>query len=270
MNRVALDLGFIQIYWYSIFIFLGVLLASIVILRESKKQKINQEFIINLIFYGVIFGLIGARLYYVLFNLDYYKVYPMEIFEVWNGGLAIHGGILFGLLTVIIYTKKYHAKTLKVFDIIVVGLILGQAIGRWGNFFNGEAYGAVTSLENLQKLGIPQFIINGMYINGSYHQPAFLYESIWNFSGFIALLMIRQHKYLKTGQLTGVYLLWYSLGRIFIEGMRTDSLMLGSFRVAQLVSLLGIIIGIIMILFCKKGSRFDNLYKEKEKKEILF
>ena len=211
-----------------------------------------------------------VRLYYVLFNLDYYLKYPIEIFEVWNGGLAIHGGILFGLLTVIIYCKKYHAKTLKVLDILVVGLILGQAIGRWGNFFNGEAYGGITTLEHLQKLGLPEFIINGMYINGAYHQPTFIYESIWTFFGFLVLLVVRRYKYLKTGQLTGVYLVWYSVGRIIIEGMRTDSLMLGNFRVAQLVSGLLIILGILMIIFCKKGTRFDNLYKDEEKNDILF
>ena len=270
MDKIALDLGFIQIYWYSIFIFLGVFFASLVILREVKKQKINEDFIINLIFYGVIFGIIGARLYYVAFNLDYYLKYPLEILEIWNGGLAIHGGIIFGLLTVIIYTKKYRAKTLKVLDILVVGLILGQAIGRWGNFFNGEAYGAVVSLEYLQKLGLPEFLINGMFINGAYHHPAFLYESIWNLFGFFALLIVRRYKYLKTGQLTGVYLIWYSVGRIFIEGMRTDSLMLGTFRIAQIVSILGIIVGILMLFFCKKGTRFDNLYKDKENKQILF
>lgn len=270
MDRVALDLGFIQIYWYSIFIFLGVFFASLVILRECKKQNINQNFIINLIFYGVIFGLIGARLYYVAFNLDYYLKYPIEILEVWNGGLAIHGGILFGLITVLIYCKKYHAKTLKVLDILVVGLILGQAIGRWGNFFNGEAYGGITTLEHLQKLGLPEFIINSMYINGAYHQPTFIYESIWTFFGFLVLLIVRKYKYLKTGQLTGVYLIWYSLGRVIIEGMRTDSLMLGNFRVAQLVSIILIIIGIMMLIFCKKGTRFDNLYKDEEKKDIVF
>ena len=270
MDRVALDLGIIQIYWYSIFIFLGVLFASIVIIRETKRQKINEDFIVNLIFYGIIFGLIGARLYYVAFNLDHYLKYTLEILEIWNGGLAIHGGILFGLLTIILYTKKYKAKTLKVLDIIVVGLILGQAIGRWGNFFNGEAYGGVTTLANLQKLGLPDFLINGMYINGAYHHPTFLYESIWNLFGFFALLIVRRYKYLKTGQLTGTYLIWYSVGRFFIEGMRTDSLMLGDFRVAQIVSIICIIIGIFMLIFCKKGTRFDNLYKEKEKKEILF
>ena len=270
MDRVALDLGFIQIYWYSIFIFLGVFLASLVILRETKKQKINEDFILNLVFYGVIFGLIGARLYYVAFNLEYYLKYPLEILEVWNGGLAIHGGILFGLLTVLIYCKKYRVKTLKVLDILVVGLILGQAIGRWGNFFNGEAYGAVTTLEHLKHLGLPQFISDGMFINGAYHKPAFLYESIWNLFGFFALLIVRRYKYLKNGQLTGVYLIWYSIGRLFIEGMRTDSLMLGPLRVAQLVSILCIIIGVLMLVLCKKGSRFDNLYKDEEQGKIYF
>ena len=270
MDRIALDLGFIQIYWYSIFIFLGVFFAGIVILKEAKKQKINEDFIINLIFYSVIFGLIGARLYYVSFNLDYYLKYPLEILEVWNGGLAIHGGIIFGLLTVLIYCKKYNIKTLKILDIIVVGLILGQAIGRWGNFFNGEAYGSIVTLEHLQKLCLPEFIINGMYINGAYHHPAFLYESIWNLFGFFALIIIRRYEYIKNGQLTGVYLIWYSIGRIFIEGMRTDSLMLGSFKVAQLVSILLIIIGILMLVLCKKGNRFDNLYKNENENKILF
>ena len=175
MDRIALDLGFVQIYWYSIFIFLGIFFASIVILRECKRQKINQDFIVNLIFYGVIFGLIGARLYYISFNLDYYLKNPIEILEIWNGGLAIHGGILFGIITIFLYTKKYNAKTLKVLDIIVVGLIIAQAIGRWGNFFNGEAYGRVVSLDFLKSLHLPDFIIKGMYIEGLYREPTFLY-----------------------------------------------------------------------------------------------
>lgn len=270
MDRIALDLGFIQIYWYSLFIFFGILVATFVILKECKRQNINEDFIVNLIFYTVIFGLIGARLYYVCFNLDYYLKYPLEILEIWNGGLAIHGGIIAGLLCIFIYCKKYNAKLLKLLDIVVVGLIIGQAIGRWGNFFNQEAYGAITTLENLQKLGIPDFIIDGMYIGGAYRQPAFLYESIWCLAGFIALLIVRHYRYLKTGQLTGVYLIWYSIGRFFIEGMRTDSLMLGSLRMAQVISIVGIIIGIMMLMLCRKGSRFDNLYKDAEKKEITF
>lgn len=270
MDRIALDLEFIQIYWYSLFIFFGILVATFVILKECKRQNINEDFIVNLIFYTVIFGLIGARLYYVCFNLDYYLKYPLEILEIWNGGLAIHGGIIAGLLCIFIYCKKYNAKLLKLLDIVVVGLIIGQAIGRWGNFFNQEAYGAITTLENLQKLGIPDFIIDGMYIGGAYRQPAFLYESIWCLAGFIALLIVRHYRYLKTGQLTGVYLIWYSVGRFFIEGMRTDSLMLGSLKMAQVISIVGIIIGVMMLILCRKGSRFDNLYKEAEKKEITF
>lgn len=269
MDRVALNLGQIQIYWYSICILLAIFFASLLIIREARRQSINQDFIINLIFYGVISGLIGARLYYVLFNIDYYLKYPLEIIEVWNGGLAIHGGIIAGLIFVIVYSKKYKAKPLKLLDIIVIGLILGQAIGRWGNFFNGEAYGKVTTLAHLQSLKLPEFIINGMYIDGAYRTPTFLYESICNLIGFFILLIVKRYKYLKTGQLTGVYLIWYSICRLIIEGMRTDSLMIGSFKMAQIVSIILIVVGILMIIFCRKGNKFDNLYKEKEK-EILF
>ena len=269
MDRIALDLGFIQIYWYSIFIFLAVFAAGLVIMLEAKKQKINSEFMINLIFYGVIFGLLGARLYYVLFNLDYYLNNPIEIFEIWNGGLAIHGGLLFGFITVLIYSHKYKISTLKVLDVIALGLILGQAIGRWGNFFNGEAFGGITTLSKLKSLGVPSFVIDGMYIDGAYHVPTFLYESIWDLTGFIVLLIISKYRYLKSGQLAGVYLIWYSIGRFFIEGMRTDSLMFAGFRVAQVVSVVLIVVGILLIIFSKKGSRFDNLYKE-EAKDINF
>lgn len=270
MNRIALDLGFIQIYWYSIFIMLAVFVGGCVVYREVKRQKINEDFFLNLLFYGLIFGLIGARLYYVAFNLDYYAKYPIEILEIWNGGLAIHGGIIAGLLWIIIYTHKYKARTMKVLDIITPGLILGQAIGRWGNFFNQEAFGKITTLEHLQKLGLPDFLIEGMKIDGLYRQPTFLYESIWNFAGFLALLMIRRYRYVKTGQMTGFYLMWYSLGRFFIEGMRTDSLMLGPLRMAQVMSVIMFIAGLIIFMTSKKGSRFDNLYKEQEKNEIRF
>lgn len=270
MDKVAIDLNFIQIYWYSIFIFLGIFLASIVIIREAKKQKLNEDFIINLIFYTVIFGLLGARLYYVLFNLDYYLSNPIEILEVWYGGLAIHGGILFGLITIILYCRKYQVPPLKLLDIAVLGLILGQAIGRWGNFFNAEAYGGITTLEHLQSLKIPEYIINGMYIDGAYRVPTFLYESVWCLTGFVALSMIRKYRYLKTGELSGMYLIWYSLGRFIIEGMRADSLMLGPIKMAQLVSIILIIVGIFLIFICRKqGTQFDNLYKA-ESKEINF
>lgn len=269
MERVAFDLGIIQVYWYSIFIFLGALAACILIYLEAKKRKLNDEFIVNLAFNAIIFGIIGARVYYVLFNLDYYMQNPIEILEIWNGGLAIHGGLITGGLFTVYYCKKNKIETLKVFDIIVVGLILGQAIGRWGNFFNQEAYGAITSAAKLKSMGIPDFVINGMYILGDYRQPTFFYESIWNFFGFIALLIIRRYPYLKTGQLSGFYLIWYSVARFIIEKMRTDSLMLGNFKIAQIVSIVLLITGIILFIYykyIKKVGPFDKLYNKNEEK----
>lgn len=270
MNRVALDFGVIQIYWYSILIFLGITFGCAVVYREAKKYKVNEDYLINLLFYGLIFGLLGARIYYVAFNLDYYLKYPIEIFEIWNGGLAIHGGIIAGLLWIIIYTKKYKVPTLKMLDFITPGLILGQAIGRWGNFFNQEAHGALTTLGELKKAGVPDFIIDGMKIDGAYYQPTFLYESIWNITGFLAIMIIKKYKYLKKGQITGFYMMWYSLGRFFIEGYRTDSLMLGGMKVAQLVSILMFVIGLFIFIFCKRGKHLDNLYTEEDIPEIRF
>ncbi|MDO5002718.1 MAG: prolipoprotein diacylglyceryl transferase [bacterium] len=269
MERVAFDLGIIQVYWYSIFIFLGALAACVVIYLEAKKRKLNDEFIVNLAFNAIIFGIIGARIYYVLFNLDYYMQNPIEILEIWNGGLAIHGGLITGGLFTVYYCKKNKVETLKVFDIIVVGLILGQAIGRWGNFFNQEAYGAITTAAKLKSMGVPDFVINGMYILGDYRQPTFFYESIWNFFGFIALLIIRRYPYLKTGQLSGFYLIWYSVARFIIEKMRTDSLMLGNFKIAQIMSIVLLIIGVILFIYykrIKKVGPFDKLYNKNEEK----
>jgi len=271
MNRIALDLGFIQIYWYSIMILIGLLIGLLVIYYEMKKQKINLDFFTNLAFYSIIIGIVCARLYYVLFNLDYYGSNVIEIFEIWNGGLAIHGGILGGGLFALIYCLKHKVDFYRIFDICVVGLIIAQAIGRWGNFFNQEAYGMLTTKEALIGMNIPQFIINGMYINGGYHHPTFLYESIWNIVGFIGLLITRStYKKLKTGQLTGIYLIWYSLGRIVIESMRTDSLMLGNIRVAQLVSIIFIISGILLIIFRGKTNKENTFYRVGEKNEIRF
>lgn len=264
MNKVALDLGPIQIYWYSIFIFLGMLTACILIYKESKKRGINEDFLINLIFYTIIIGIIGARLYYVIFNLSYYLNRPLEIFQIWNGGLAIHGGIIAGLLFIIYYCKKHKVNIWKMLDIIVVGLIIAQAIGRWGNFFNSEAYGPVTTAEHLKSLGIPNFIINGMYIMGKYHQPTFFYESIWCIIGFIIMLIIRRTKKLKTTQLTAFYLIWYGIIRFIIEAMRTDSLMLGPIKMAQLVSIIFIASGIIIGIRSLKDKKIQLYHKKQE------
>lgn len=255
MEKVALDLGSIQIYWYSIFIFIGMLVACFLIYKEAKKRGIEEDFLVNLTFNTIIIGIIGARLYYVLFNFSYYLDNPVEIFQIWNGGLAIHGGIIAGLLFIIYYCKKHEVSLWKILDIIVVGLIIAQAIGRWGNFFNSEAYGPITTAAHLKSLGIPQFIIDGMYILGEYRQPTFFYESVWCLFGFLAMLIIRQYKYLKIGQLTSFYLIWYGIIRFIIEAMRTDSLMLGPLKMAQLVSLVFIVSGIIIFIKSTKTNQ---------------
>ena len=209
MGKVALDFGFIQIYWYSICIVIGMIVGMYLVYKEAMKHGINENVMTNLIFYTVIVSIIGARLYYVVFSWSYYSRNFLEIFEIWNGGLAIHGAIIFGGLYLIYYTKAHHFDTLEVLDICCVGLIIGQAIGRWGNFFNQEAYGSLTTLENLKSLFIPQFIIDGMNIGGAYYHPTFLYESLWNIVGFVILLFVGKRPYLKTGQLFGLYCMWY-------------------------------------------------------------
>ena len=270
MNPVLLDLGIIKIYWYSICVFLGILLGGLVIMKETKKFNIEEDFIINFFFWAIIISVLGARLYYVAFNWDLYSDDLISILKVWEGGLAIHGGIIAGSLFTIIYCKKYKVSPALIMDFIVVGLLLGQAIGRWGNFFNGECHGAVTSLKTLKMLLTPDFIIKGMSINGNYYFPTFLYESIWCFIGFILLLFLRRRKYNKIGQTLSLYLIWYGVGRFFIEFLRTDSLMLGNFKAAQLVSIVMVLLGILLFFIFGRGSKFKKLYNQTEASQINF
>lgn len=264
MNRIAIDLGFVQIYWYSLCIVLGMLIGMIIVYREANKRKISETLMTNLIFYTILSAIVGARLYFVIFNWNYYSNHFLEIFEIWNGGLAIHGGIIVGGLFLLFYTKRHKLNTLRILDICCVGLIIGQAIGRWGNFFNQEAFGSEVSLDFLKGIFLPPFIIDGMYIDGAYHHPTFLYESLWCIIGFIILLVVRKRKYIKTGQVVGVYCMWYSLGRFFFEGLRTDSLMLGSLKMAQIVSIGMFALGLFLFVRRLRGGRFDNLYNEGE------
>ena len=260
MDRVAISFGSLSITWYSIFILIGVFLGGYIVNKEAKRNEMPTYFISNLVFWCVVFGILGARIYYVLFNLDYYLSSPLEIFKIWNGGLAIHGGLIAGCITLVIYSKKYKANILKMLDIVTPGLILAQGIGRWGNFFNQEAYGSSVTRGFLEKLHIPEFIIDGMYINEEYYHPTFLYESVFCLIGFFVLLGIRGQKNSKVGNTFGTYLIWYGAVRFFIESLRTDSLMLGNLKVAQLVSILMIIIGIITLVITKiKGKDYEDI-----------
>lgn len=258
MSRVAFKIFNINIYWYSICILIGVILAYILITKESKKHNIDKDIISDLIFYTLIVGILGARIYYVIFNLDYYMQNPIDIIKIYNGGLAIHGGIIFGVLFVYFFTKKKKLNFVKILDICAPAVILAQAIGRWGNFFNKEAHGSIVLIEKLKSMHIPKFIIDGMYIDGNYYYPTFYFESIWCIIGFIILMFIRKNKNVKIGVQIGFYLIWYSIGRFFIEALRTDSLMLFNLKMAQIVSIIGIIIGIILMILSKNKEKYNN------------
>ena len=269
MDRYIFSIGDVNIEWYSVLIVIGAILAIIMIIREAKRYGYPKDFVFNMCFWTIIVGIIGARLYYVLFNLDLYTNI-VDVFKIWEGGLAIHGGIIFGLITCFLYCKKYKVRTVRMVDFIVPALLLAQAIGRWGNFFNGEAHGAVTSLGALQNLHIPDFIIEGMNIGGVYYQPTFLYESLWCLLGVIVILIVRRLKITKVGQPTALYLMWYGLGRFVIEGMRTDSLMLGGFKVAQIVSVIMIFIGLIMMMISSRKGRYEDLYNQDSSHAVRF
>lgn len=270
MNSVMLDLGFIKIYWYSFFILMGVIVGYKLAINESQKFKIPKDYMINYFFYVLIFGLLGARAYYVIFNFAEYQNNLLDIFKVWEGGLAIHGGIIAGILVTLVYTKKYKIPFFRIVDIMVISLIIGQCIGRWGNFFNGEAHGPATTLSFLQSLHLPKFIIDGMDINGTYYQPTFLYESIGCLIGFILLILIRKRKNLILGDLTSIYLIWYGIIRFFIEGLRTDSLLFFNLKAAQLVSIIMIICGILIIVLTRCITKYRKYYHKINHGKIFF
>ena len=264
MNPEIFSIGNLSIRWYSLLILIGITIAFMLSIKESKKFKLPDDYFFDMGFWIVIFGILGARLYYVIFNFSYYKNDFLEVFKVWNGGLAIHGGIIGGLITLIIYCKIKKVNILRTMDIIAPSLLIAQAIGRWGNFFNSEAHGPITTLATLKQLHIPGFIIKGMQIDGVYYHPTFLYESLWCLIGFIIILLIRKYyKYLKNGQLSCVYFMWYSIGRLFIEYLRTDSLMIGKFKVAQLVSIILFLFGLIFFVYLCFNKLKKGLYYEK-------
>jgi phosphatidylglycerol:prolipoprotein diacylglycerol transferase len=256
MNRIAFSIFGFNIYYYSLCILCGIIVAYFLITKESKKHNIKKDDIIDLIFYGILIGLAGARIYYVLFNLDYYLNNPSQILAVWNGGLAIHGGLIAGAIFVYIYSKKKNINFLRILDIIAPPIMIAQSFGRWGNFFNKEAYGSITTYITLKKMHIPKFIIKEMYIDGNYHYPTFLFESIWCLICAIIIILIRKRKNIKLGITSGLYLILYGIGRFFIEILRTDSLMLFGLKVAQIVSIFSIILGVILIIISKNQEKY--------------
>ena len=261
MNRVLITIGPFTIYWYSFLIITAVLLGSAIATKYSRTQNMPSTIISDMILGLVISAIIGARTYYVIFNFTEYKDYLLDIFQVWKGGLAIYGAIIGGTLYLLYYCKKRQVSFIKMLDICSLSLLLGQAIGRWGNFFNQEAYGIITTDTHLRSLFIPEFIIKGMYIEDAYRTPTFLYESLWCLIGVLILARIRKKSSLIVGKQISFYMIWYGIGRFFIEGMRTDSLYFGSFRISQIVSLIIVIIGIIwyITIYLKTHKKIKNI-----------
>lgn len=258
MNPVLLDLGIFKIKWYSVLILIAFVIGYWLVINRCKKKGINITKISDMCFYLVIVCILGARIYYCLFEFNYYSKNILDIFKIWEGGLAIHGGIIAGIIFIYFYTKKNKMNLLEILDIFAPALVLGQSIGRWGNFFNQEAFGPLTTLSTLKSLHIPQFIIDGMYIKGSYingvylkagyYHPTFFYESLGCLLIFIIIICLRNMKKIKIGQITSIYLIGYGILRFLIESLRQDSLMLFGLKVAQLVSIIMIIIGLYLFI----------------------
>ncbi|EAH2746516.1 prolipoprotein diacylglyceryl transferase [Listeria monocytogenes] len=248
LDPVAIQIGSISVKWYGVIIASVVVIALLLALSEANKRKMDKEIIVDLLIWAIPISIISARIYYVIFEWDFYKNNLGEIVKIWHGGIAIYGALIGAVLTAIIFSRIKKISFWQLADVVAPSLIIAQAIGRWGNFMNQEAHGAETTRSFLESLHLPDFIINQMYIDGAYYQPTFLYESLWNVLGFVILLIIRRTK-IRRGELFLGYVIWYSFGRFFIEGMRTDSLMWGDFRVSQALSLLLIVLSIGIIIY---------------------
>jgi len=246
-GSTIVQLGSLTLRWYGLLIASAVVIGVTLSSYLAKQRNLKPEIIHDLVIWLVIASIPAARLYYVAFSWQNYAQNPAQIVQIWQGGIAIHGAILGGIIAAIIFAKVKHISFWQLTDLVAPSLILGQAIGRWGNFFNSEAFGLPTNLP--WKLFIPLESRPSGYESFAYFHPTFLYESLWNlliFSILISLvsLSLRSGFQLKAGTLFLVYLVGYNLGRFWIEGLRMDSLMLGSLRIAQVISLASITLGL--------------------------
>ncbi|MFZ5965859.1 MAG: prolipoprotein diacylglyceryl transferase [Bacillota bacterium] len=242
MNPVAFEIFGVSIRWYGIFISLGMILGVILASYRAKKENINEEKILDMSLFAIPAAIIGARLYYVIFNWEYYAGDFMRIINTREGGLAIHGGVIAGVFVGYLFCRYHRISFWKLADICAPSIILGQAIGRWGNYINQEAHGGPTDLPW------------GIMVDGVKVHPTFLYESIWNLFVFAFLLWYDKRKKFQ-GELLLLYAVGYSLGRFFIEGLRTDSLMIGPLRVAQVISIIFILLAMSIIVIKRKNAK---------------
>ncbi len=264
IDPIAISFGPIKIHWYGIIISLAMLISISLATKEAQKKGMEEDTMVDMALWAIPIGFIGARLYYVLFKWDYYIQNPSEIIAIWNGGIAIYGGLIAGGLAVYWFARRKKMTLTLLLDILAPSVLLAQSIGRWGNFINQEAHGGAVSRQFLETLYLPEFIIEQMNINGTYYHPTFLYESLWSLLGFILLIILRNQKgLLRRGEVALSYVIWYSFGRFFIEGMRTDSLWIGDImRASQVLSLVLFISAIVLWIYRRRAYPTKPFYSE--------
>ncbi len=262
IDNVAFSIGSKEIYWYGIIIALGFAIAVLVASRLAQKNSMKSDTIVDLVLYAAPLAIVGARLYYVIFEWDYYRNHPGDIIKIWNGGLAIYGGIITSIAVAVIYARVKKQNLGLLCDVGSVGLLIGQTVGRWGNFVNQEAFGTNTSLPwgmtgNVIREELSRLAFSGVDVNPELPvHPTFLYESLWNLV-FLTLFIILFPKRKFDGQIFAYYLISYGTGRFFIEALRTDSLMLAGFRISQLVACICVVSGVVITAI--------GLYKKTQK-----
>jgi len=293
LNPIAFSIGPLDVHWYGIILGTAALAGLLLAVQEGKRFGLNPDFFLDLLLIGVPSSIIAARLYYVAFKWDYYQDHPGEIIQIWNGGIAIYGALIGALLSGFFYIRAKGFNFWRIADICAPSLLIGQMIGRWGNFVNQEAYGGEVEESFLREtLHIPGFIVNQMNVEGVFHHPTFLYESLWSLVGLIILFVIRRRNFLRAGELLFSYFIWYSIGRFFIEALRTDSLAFkgpewlkstldalwspmtavfeqgylnpaeGNIRISQLLALLLVVGGILMIVVRRKLGYASERYND--------
>lgn len=294
IDPIVFSIGSLPVHWYGLILGLGALAGLYLVIREGKRYGIPQEFFMDMLILGLPSAIIGARIYFVAFKWEDYKDNFMDVFKIWNGGIAIYGALIGAIICAIIYFRYKGYPFWRVVDICAPGLLAGQMIGRWGNFVNQEAYGGIVEKSFLRdKLHLPDFIFNQMYIDGTFHHPTFLYESLWSLLGIALLMVLRRQKFVRAGEIFLSYFIWYSVGRFFIEAMRTDSLAFegssglasfmnglwtpmtwfgfeqgyldpayGNIRSSQLFALLIILLAIVLIVFRRVTGRSRAYYSD--------
>lgn len=246
VNPVVLSFGKIEIRWYGLIIATGILLALLYCAYRAKHEGISVDDLLDIALITIPCSIVGARLYYVLTSLDQFDGF-LDMIAIWNGGLAIYGAIIAGAITILCVCRFKKINPLKMLDVVAPAVMIGQIMGRWGNFFNGEAYGAEVMEGNLLyflRMGLVPNIESATQMH--YFHPTFLYESLWNLAGFLLIHFLYKKK-LFDGQVLLMYLTWYGFGRMLIEGLRTDSLYVGVFRISQVVGFLCFVIGGILL-----------------------